>query len=152
MMKRRFRKKNYNYNSDKRTTNPLKHSYESGGSGSRMRGNASQLSEKYMTLGREAKGNGDSIMMEHYFQYAEHYQRKINQYQETMEARNQNWYDDEEAASQGDNRNAPRSNVEHNDQDLPLPGPINASAKSKTSRARHDDEQDEHDEQDEDRV
>ena len=43
------------------------------------RGNALQVLEKYLVLAQDANSNGDKIKAEGYYQYAEHYQRLINQ-------------------------------------------------------------------------
>ena len=39
--------------------------------------NASKLIEKYSSLAREALSNGDKILSENYFQYAEHFIRVL---------------------------------------------------------------------------
>ncbi len=48
----------------------------------RIRGNAWQVNEKYLTLARDAASSGDRIQAENYLQHAEHYFRIINQIQE----------------------------------------------------------------------
>ena len=45
----------------------------------RVRGNPKQLLDKYKTQAREARQSGDRIMAEHYHQFADHYQRVINE-------------------------------------------------------------------------
>ncbi len=45
----------------------------------RVRGNPIQLLEKYKSLAREATTAGDRILAENYFQYADHYQRLVNE-------------------------------------------------------------------------
>lgn len=45
----------------------------------RMRGNAPQLLEKYKGLARDALAAGDRILAENYFQFADHYQRLVNE-------------------------------------------------------------------------
>ena len=40
--------------------------------------NASKLIEKYSNLAREALSNGDKILSENYFQYADHFTRILN--------------------------------------------------------------------------
>jgi cell division protein FtsN len=44
----------------------------------RIRGNAPQVYEKYLTLARDAASAGDRIASESYFQFAEHYFRIMN--------------------------------------------------------------------------
>ena len=54
------------------------HVFDSSGPDLRIRGTSQQLFEKYLQLGRDATGNGDRVMAESYFQYAEHYFRILN--------------------------------------------------------------------------
>jgi len=51
--------------------------FDSNGPEGRVRGNAQQVYEKYMTLARDAMASGDRIATENYFQHAEHYLRVI---------------------------------------------------------------------------
>jgi len=53
------------------------HNFDSNGPEGRVRGNAQQVYEKYLTLARDAMAAGDRIAMENYFQHAEHYLRVI---------------------------------------------------------------------------
>ncbi len=52
--------------------------FDSNGPEVRIRGNASQVHEKYLALARDAAANGDRVLTESYFQYAEHYYRILN--------------------------------------------------------------------------
>lgn len=45
---------------------------------SRQRGQAHQMLEKYNNLAREALVSGDRVLAEGYFQYADHFQRILN--------------------------------------------------------------------------
>lgn len=45
----------------------------------RARGNANQLYEKYKTLARDAQMQGDRVMSEYYFQFADHYFRVLSE-------------------------------------------------------------------------
>jgi hypothetical protein len=45
----------------------------------RARGNANQLFEKYKTLARDAQMQGDRVMSEYYFQFADHYFRVLSE-------------------------------------------------------------------------
>ena len=50
-------------------------SYESNGPDVKLRGNAQQLHEKYMTLAHDAASSGERISAEAYTQFADHYFR-----------------------------------------------------------------------------
>ncbi len=64
--------------SNSRSGVPLRHqSFESNGPDIRVRGNAYQVYEKYLSLARDAASGGDRIMAENYLQHAEHYFRVI---------------------------------------------------------------------------
>ena len=52
--------------------------YESSGPGSKIRGNASQLFDKYQAMARDAQTSGDRVAAENYMQHAEHYFRLLN--------------------------------------------------------------------------
>lgn len=52
--------------------------YDSGGPDGRIRGNASQVYEKYLALARDALSADDRIASENYFQHAEHFYRIVN--------------------------------------------------------------------------
>jgi len=49
--------------------------FESSGPQGKIRGTASQVIEKYQSLGRDALTFGDRVAAENYFQHAEHYYR-----------------------------------------------------------------------------
>lgn len=57
--------------------NPLTRSYESNGPDVKVRGTASTVAEKYVTLARDAHSSGDSVAAENYLQHAEHYIRIV---------------------------------------------------------------------------
>jgi hypothetical protein len=59
----------------RRQQNSVNRSYDSNGPDVRVRGNASQVYEKYQTLARDAMSSGDRVMAENYQQHAEHYYR-----------------------------------------------------------------------------
>jgi hypothetical protein len=48
----------------------------------KIRGTASHVAEKYQQLARDAHASGDPIAAEAYQQYAEHYNRLIDEAQE----------------------------------------------------------------------
>ena len=58
--------------------NPRNQSFESNGPDVKVRGNAQQVVEKYLTLARDASSAGDRINAESYYQFAEHYYRVMN--------------------------------------------------------------------------
>ncbi|WP_332065703.1 DUF4167 domain-containing protein [Bartonella sp. CB189] len=77
---RRVRGRNNNNNgnnNNRRGPNPLSRNYESSGPDVKIRGNAQQIADKYISLARDAQGSGDRIMSENYLQHAEHYLRII---------------------------------------------------------------------------
>jgi hypothetical protein len=76
---RRSRGRGSNNNGGRRQNNvPLRHqTFDSNGPDVRIRGNAFQVYEKYVTLARDAQTAGDRIAAESYFQHAEHYFRII---------------------------------------------------------------------------
>ncbi|MAG96583.1 MAG: DUF4167 domain-containing protein [Alphaproteobacteria bacterium] len=64
-------------------------SYDSNGPDVKVRGTASQVCDKYLTLAREASTSGDRVKAEGYFQHAEHYLRLQNgEQQQRQEAQN----------------------------------------------------------------
>ncbi len=62
-----------------RRINPRVQTFDSNGPDVRIRGNAMQIAEKYLTLARDAQGAGDRVLAESYLQHAEHYQRMLNE-------------------------------------------------------------------------
>src|SRR5580700_8368067 len=52
--------------------------FDSNGPSVKIRGNAYQVYERYLTLAREAQTSGDRIASENFFQHAEHYFRVMN--------------------------------------------------------------------------
>lgn len=61
-----------------RPSNSRNQNFDSNGPEGRVRGSASQVFEKYLTLARDAQSSGDRIAAENYFQHAEHYYRILN--------------------------------------------------------------------------
>lgn len=58
--------------------NNLNNCFDSNGPGGRIRGTVQQIIEKYLLLARDANAQNDRILAENYYQYAEHYNRIIN--------------------------------------------------------------------------
>ncbi|CAA7612944.1 DUF4167 domain-containing protein [Magnetospirillum sp. SS-4] len=52
--------------------------FDSNGPEGRIRGNAHQVLEKYLSLARDASSQGDRVAAENFYQHAEHYFRMIN--------------------------------------------------------------------------
>jgi hypothetical protein len=52
--------------------------FDSNGPGTKIRGNAYQVFERYVALAREAVTSGDRVAAENYYQHAEHYFRVMN--------------------------------------------------------------------------
>ena len=57
--------------------NPLARVFESNGPDVKIRGTASHVMEKYLSLARDAQSSGDPVAAENYLQHAEHYYRII---------------------------------------------------------------------------
>ncbi|MEJ2117102.1 MAG: DUF4167 domain-containing protein [Alphaproteobacteria bacterium] len=81
---------NSNHGGSRKQQNPLARSYESNGPDVKIRGSATQIAEKYMTLARDASSIGDIVMAENYLQHAEHYNRIIMAAQAQSQAQPQN--------------------------------------------------------------
>jgi len=78
-LKQRSRgRNNNNGGGGKKHMSPRNQTYDSNGPDIRIRGNAHQVLEKYLTLARDAASQGDRIAAENYYQHAEHYFRVIN--------------------------------------------------------------------------
>lgn len=76
-LKQRSRGRNNN-GGGKKHMSPRNQTYDSNGPDIRIRGNAHQVLEKYLTMARDAASQGDRIAAENYYQHAEHYFRVIN--------------------------------------------------------------------------
>lgn len=79
---KRMRNRNNNNNSNRRGQNPMTRVFESNGPDIKIRGTASHIAEKYLQLARDARGSGDPVAAENYYQHAEHYFRLIAAAQE----------------------------------------------------------------------
>ena len=65
-------------NSSRRNSPSRHQTFDSNGPSIRVRGNAHQVYEKYLTMARDANAAGDRIMAENYHQHADHYFRMLN--------------------------------------------------------------------------
>lgn len=109
--------------SSRKGPNPLTRSYESNGPDVKVRGTASHVAEKYMTLARDALASGDTVSAENYLQHAEHYNRIVMaaqaQYQQSQPQYREGsdeGYDDDRSMN-GRPRDRFESNVEGRDDD-----------------------------------
>jgi hypothetical protein len=59
----------------RKSGNSRNQTFDSNGPGARVRGNASQIYEKYQQLARDAASGGDRVGAENFLQHAEHYYR-----------------------------------------------------------------------------
>ena len=74
-------------NSNRRNGSSRNQTFDSNGPSVRIRGNASQVHEKYLAMARDASSSGDRIAAENYYQHAEHYYRILAVQREEAEAR-----------------------------------------------------------------
>jgi hypothetical protein len=68
----------------------------------RARGNANQLFEKYKTLARDAQMQGDRVMSEYYFQFADHYFRVLSENRPRFDEQNRGRHDQNDRDDQFD--------------------------------------------------
>jgi len=66
-------------NGQRRHVNRINQVFDSNGPDGRVRGTAQQIVEKFTSLARDAQAAGDKVLMQNYFQHAEHYQRLVNE-------------------------------------------------------------------------
>jgi hypothetical protein len=59
--------------------------FDSNGPDVRIRGTAQQVADKYMALAKDALISDNSVLVENYYQHAEHYQRLLNSFVESEE-------------------------------------------------------------------
>lgn len=74
-------------NTNRRSGPSRNQTFDSNGPSVRIRGNASQVHEKYLTMARDASSAGDRVASENYLQHAEHYYRILAAQREEAEAR-----------------------------------------------------------------
>jgi len=97
--------------------------FDSNGPDVRIRGTAHQVTEKYLTLAKDAASSGDRTLAENYLQHAEHYQRIINSWVAEEASKQQPVKKAEESASKDSQEES----------DLALPSSIlGESAKSES--------------------
>tara|TARA_B100000029_G_scaffold479151_1_gene525899 strand:- start:8731 stop:9357 length:627 start_codon:yes stop_codon:yes gene_type:complete len=81
--------------------------FDSNGPGARVRGNSSQIYEKYQQLARDAFSSGDRVAAEGYYQHAEHYYRLM---EATNSNRENSAQDQSQSQSQPQGDNASQNN------------------------------------------
>ena len=90
-------------------------SFDSNGPDVKIRGNPSQIFEKYQSLAQDAATSGDRVMSENYFQHAEHYYRvscEMNaQRQQQQQQRQQSQHQEVQDSQDGQNQNQPDNAV-----------------------------------------
>nr|WP_082914973.1 DUF4167 domain-containing protein [Paramagnetospirillum marisnigri] len=92
--------------------------FDSNGPEGRIRGNAHQVLEKYLSLARDASSQGDRVAAENYYQHAEHYFRVINaQNQNNGRPRQQLPTPADEQGMSMDGEDGNSGGGEHQDQD-----------------------------------
>lgn len=99
---------NYNNNGRRSPSNRV-HTFDSNGPDVRIRGNAFQVNEKYLALARDAASAGDRVLAESYLQYAEHYQRVINELAIVAEESGEQPAESSVREDQGENSDQPSS-------------------------------------------
>ncbi|WP_300541987.1 DUF4167 domain-containing protein [Maricaulis sp.] len=90
----------------RKSGNPANRSYESNGPEVKIRGNASQIYDKYLQLARDASSAGDRVRAENLYQHAEHYFRII---QANQPKRDPNQDDSDNAEASGDDEDYDQS-------------------------------------------
>lgn len=114
--------------------NPLQRGYESNGPDVKIRGNASHIAEKYITLARDALSSGDTVMAENYLQHAEHYNRIIASAQQQNDTNGQGANGQSNGRGDGSQRNR-RNNNNNNGNAGTSEQPMEASAEATVESA-----------------
>ena len=111
----------------RKSGNPANRSYESNGPEVKIRGNASQIYDKYLQLARDATSAGDRVRAENLYQHAEHYYRIV---QANQPKRDPNQDDN------GDNAEASGDDEDNNDQSSTSGNEQNNGRESRRGRGR----------------
>ncbi len=101
--------------------------FDSNGPDVRIRGTAYQIVEKYMALAKDSNAAGDRVLAESYLQYAEHYQRIIN-----------SWEEEDASYDAYDNSSYDRFSTKKEiaeEEDLSLPSSILGNKQAETAQA-----------------
>jgi hypothetical protein len=113
--------------------NPLARNFESNGPDVKIRGTASHIAEKYMSLARDALASGDTVTAESYLQHAEHYNRIIMAAQQQQVAPQQGGQ-----PSEAPNGGGGRYNRWHSDPDEEISEEESAEAVGQGAQDRQD--------------
>lgn len=95
----------------------------------RVRGNPSQLVEKYKSLAKDALSSGDRVLAENYFQHADHFLRLINDRQGAKPA---DTSDGKEASGSDSSSRRPKKQRRHSD-DPQAPKEVTAGAQAENA-------------------
>lgn len=94
----------------RKSGNPANRSYESNGPEVKIRGNASQIYDKYLQLARDATSAGDRVRAENLYQHAEHYYRIVQANQPKRDPNQDDNGDNAEASGEDEDNNEQSSN------------------------------------------
>ena len=97
--------------------------FDSNGPNVKIRGNAYQVYERYLTLAREAQSSGDRIAAENFYQHAEHYFGVMNANGEALRQQQQQQATDQESAVDGDGEQPEEAHFIEMQQPVPQPQP-----------------------------
>lgn len=120
---------NNNNNNNRRSGNTRTQVFDSNGPDVRIRGTAYQVTEKYLTLAKDALSSGDVVMYQNYMQHAEHYQRLINEWDEAA-ARDSNRNNHNQLHQQEKSKQFSDQPEEKENDDLGLPESLFADVTS----------------------
>ena len=101
-------------NSNRRNGPSRNQTFDSNGPSVRIRGNAVQVHEKYLTMARDASSSGDRISAENFLQHAEHYYRILAAQREEAEARGEKQQNQRQNGSRRNRQEETTENVEDN--------------------------------------
>lgn len=98
--------------------------FDSNGPNVKIRGNAYQVHERYLTLAREAQSSGDRIAAENFYQHAEHYFRVMNANGEALRQQQQQQQQmDQEPGAEGEGEQPEEAHFIEMQQPVPQPPP-----------------------------
>lgn len=122
-----------------RRSNGSNRSYDSNGPDGKIRGSASQVYDKYVTLARDAQTSGDPVAAENYYQHAEHYFRIMLANNLVKQDRNTEQPAQEETATEAtENTEATESTDENQEAavtDLSEETPVSTEGEKETASA-----------------
>ncbi|UUX51427.1 DUF4167 domain-containing protein [Nisaea acidiphila] len=114
--------------------------FDSNGPDVRIRGNAHQVYEKYLTLARDATTSGDRVLAESLYQHADHYFRIYSAFNEENEARrNAQQQDNAPQQDPQQTRSDEDGESESSNDQVPAPSDDDQAAARKTRSERRQD-------------